>query len=170
MKLEKIETKDIEKELTENQKNDLFGNIIRGKDVTETIKTSRGDFKVKFPRTKDLEAIGRVLAYRLNGLSVQSMDPSVYNLMQQIATLDVIIISGPAWYENAKKEGSFVSWGDIPIQSFIQEVYALAYSFREEVQNELEQDKKDSDSKVVPVNSDNVPDSTGLFEGMSSKS
>lgn len=169
MQLEKIETVDIaEKEMSEAQKNNLFGNIIRGKDVTETISTSRGDFKVKFPRAKDLETIGRVLAYRLNGLNVQSMDPNVYNLMQQIATLDVIILSGPAWYENAKKEGNFKTWGDIPTQSYIEEVYGKAYSFRLKVQTELDQSQNESDPKLDADGNGEISDSTGLFEGLSS--
>lgn len=171
MQLEKIENVDIvEKEMSEAQKNDLFGNIIRGKDVTETISTSRGDFKVKFPRTKDLETIGRVLAFRLNGIPVQSVDPNVYALMQQIATLDVVVLSGPAWYENAKKEGKFTTWGDIPMQSYVQEVYGKAYSFRDKVQKELELGENAADSKVDSGKNDNVSDSPGLFEGLSDRS
>ena len=49
-----------EKELSDDQKKDLFGNIIRGKDVTEKIETSRGVFEVKFPRMRDLEIIERL--------------------------------------------------------------------------------------------------------------
>ena len=111
MKLEKIKTRDIEKEITENDKENLFGSIIRGEEVTDILKTSKGDFKVKFPRARDLETIGRVLAYRLNGLSVQSIDPNTYYLMKQIATLDVLVLEGPAWYENAKKENKLTTWG-----------------------------------------------------------
>lgn len=155
-----------EKELTEEQKNDLFGNIIRGKDVTEKIETSRGVFEVKFPRMKDLETIGRVLARRMNGLSVESMDPNIYNLMSEIATLDVVVVSGPAWYENAVKENDF-TWGNIPVQSFIQEVYAKAYEFRIKVSKILEQDEKDGDNGVAADKGDDDAHQPGLFEGMS---
>ena len=37
-------------------------------------------------------------------------------------------------YENAKKENTNFSWLDIPSQSYIQEVYSLAYEFRLKVQ------------------------------------
>jgi hypothetical protein len=166
MKLEKIKTRDIEKEITENDKENLFGSIIRGEEVTDILKTSKGDFKVKFPRARDLETIGRVLAYRLNGLSVQSIDPNTYYLMKQIATLDVLVLEGPAWYENAKKENKLTTWGDIPIQSFIQEVYNLLYSFREEVQKKIELGGKSTDSKMVVNENAKIPNSSGLFEGL----
>lgn len=155
-----------EKELTETQKNDLFGNIIRGKDVTEKIETSRGTFEVKFPRMKDLEVIGRVLANRLNGIPVQSMDPNVYSLMSKIATLDIIVVSGPAWYENAKKDNGF-TWGDIPVQSFIEEVHAKAFDFRLKVQELLERNSETENTGMVTgVGNDDVGN-PGLFEGLS---
>jgi len=157
------------KDLTDEQKNDLFGNIIRGKDVTEKIETSRGEFEVKFPRMKDLETIGRVLARRMNGLSVSSMDPNIYNLMSEIATLDVVVVSGPAWFENARKENPEFSWGSIPVQSFIQEVYAKAYEFRLKVSEMLESGKADGDNEVAAGESNDVSNQPGLFEGLSGK-
>ena len=63
MEVEKIETK--QKELDDLQKIDLFNSIVMGKEVTEIIKTSRGDFKVKFPRARDIQQIGRLQALRL---------------------------------------------------------------------------------------------------------
>lgn len=165
MELEKLPKTNV-KELTTSQKEDLFGNIIRGKDVTEEIETSRGKFKVKFPRIADLETIGRILAYRMNGLSVQSMDPNVYNLMQQIATLDVIVVSGPAWYENAKAEDNF-TWSNCPIQSFIQEVYAKAYDFRSKVQNILESNKRNTNNGMAAIQSNDNADEPGLFKDLS---
>ena len=157
-----------EKELSNLQKEDLFGNIIRGKDVTEKIETSRGIFEVKFPRMSDLESIGRVLAYRLKGLSVQSIDPNIYSLMSQIATLDVVVIDGPAWYQNAKKEGDF-TWSNIPVQSFIQEVYAKAYDFRFKVQEMLEPKQDETNTAVVAGKDNDSAGESGLFEGLSGK-
>lgn len=168
MKIEKLPKTDIE-ELTTGEKENLFGSIVRGKDVTEEIETSRGKFKVKFPRMSDLEAIGRVLAYRMNGLSVQSMDPNVYNLMQQIAMLDVVVVSGPAWYENAKKEDGF-TWANVPIQSFIQEVYAKASEFRLKVSKMLESDTGHDNKRMAAAESGDNAAESGLFEGMSGES
>ncbi len=160
-----------EKELTTGQKEDLFNAIVRGKDAIETIHTSRGDFKVKFPRMKDLESIGRLVAYRLNGLSAQSFDQNTYSLIQQIATLDIIVVEGPAWFENAKNENpNGLSWGDMPSQAFIQEVYALAYEFRLKMSQTFELDKETKDTGLAANNNTDVPSQSGLFEGLSGKS
>lgn len=153
-------------ELTETEKESLFNNIIRGKDVTEKIETSRGIFEVKFPRMSDLEAIGRILAHKMHGYSVESMDRGIYMLMSQIATLDVLVVSGPGWYENAKKEG-FFTWGNIPTESFVQEVYAKAYEFRVKVQDILEGNSNEGNKGVATSNDNDVSNKPGLFDGLS---
>ena len=169
MKLETVNTENKEKKIL-NDTNDLFTNIVLGKEVTEEIETTKGKFKVKFPRARDLESIGRILGHRLNGVSVQSIDPFVYNLMQQIASLDILVLEGPSWYENAKNEGKLTSWGDMPSDMFIQEVYAKAYEFRKKVQEQLEADNKETDREVATNESTDLSTDSGLFEGISSES
>lgn len=168
MEVEKLENKDAG--LDEKQKVDLFNSIVLGKDVTETIKTSRGDFKVKFPRARDIQQIGRLQALRLNGIPVECFDKNVLAFIQEIATLDVVVLEGPAWYENAKKENINFSWLDIPSQAYIQEVYAKAYDFRLEVQKLLESNGKDGNIEVAAVSDTENNDSSGLFDGISSES
>ena len=163
MNVEKIE----EKELEENKVNDLFASIIQGKDVTEVIKTKRGDFKIKFPRMKDIETIGRLTAYRLNGIPAKCFDEATYMLMNQIATLDILTVSGPAWFELAKKENPNFGWKDIPSQSLIQEAYAKAYNFRTEVQKKIESDTVATDTAVATGEYRNNDSQSGLFEGLS---
>lgn len=168
MTIEKIEKKN--PELTPKENDDLFTAIISGKDLTETIRTSAGEFKIRFPRVKDLEIIGRLTAYRLGGIPVESFPKSFYDLMQQIATLDTIVVSGPAWYELAKKENPNFSWGDMPTQELIQEVYALAYNFRREVQEKIRYNQKSTNTRMaINETSSNVTE-PGLFDGLSSSS
>lgn len=168
MELSKLEDK-TEKGLEENKRVDMFNSIVMGKDVTETIKTSRGNFKVKFPRARDIQQIGRLQALRLNGIPIECFDRNVLALIQEIATLDVVVIEGPSWYENAKKENTNFSWLDIPSQAFIQEVYALAYEFRLKVQKLLESDNKDGNSELAAVSDVEDNGSPGLFDNISSK-
>lgn len=168
MQLEKIEQK--EELLNETQTRDLFHSIIMGKEVTEWIETTRGKFKVKFPRARDIQTIGKLTAMRLNGLSVQCFDYAVYNLIQQICTLDVIVLEGPDWYQLAKKENKNFGWQDIPSQTFIQEVYALAYKFRLEVQAELDGNSEQTDRELVDDRHSDASAESGLFEGLSGKS
>ena len=141
-----------------------------GQEVTEWIETSRGKFKVKFPRARDIQTIGKLTAMRLNGLSVQCFDYAIYNLIQQVCTLDVIVLEGPDWYELAKKENTNFGWQDIPSQAFIQEVYALAYNFRLKVQEQLDGVPKETNRELVDSRTSNDSDKSGIFEGLSGKS
>lgn len=167
VELPKAEEKD---GLDDFQKENLFESIVRGKDVVETVRTSRGDFKVKFPRAKDLETIGRLAAYRLNGISEKCFDDATYALIQQVATLDVIVTEGAAWYENAKKADAGFSWGDIPSQKFIQEVYAKALEFRLKVQAMLDEVPDAGDKAVASDEGADVSGGAGVFSGIAGSS
>ena len=167
MELEKIETK--KPELNETENVNMFNSIVMGKDVTENIKTSRGDFKIKYPRARDIQQIGRLQALRLNGIPIDCFDKNILALIQEVATLDVIVLEGPAWYENARKENVNFSWADIPSQSFIQEVYAKAYEFRIKVQKLVEDDGKERDKGLVANTNVENNDSPGLFDGIRSE-
>lgn len=167
MEMEKLEKPT--KELNETQRVDMFNSIVMGKDVTEKIKTSRGDFKVKYPRARDLQQIGRLQALRLNGIPFECFDRNALALIQEVATLDVVVLEGPAWYENAKKENVNFSWADIPVQSYIQEVYAKAYEFRLKVQKLLESNDKNGNSEMDSVSDVEDNGSPGLFDGLSSE-
>lgn len=167
MEMEKLEKPT--KELNETQRVDMFNSIVMGKDVTEKIKTSRGDFKVKYPRARDLQQIGRLQALRLNGIPFECFDRNALALIQEVATLDVVVLEGPAWYENAKKENVNFSWADIPVQSYIQEVYAKAYEFRLKVQKLLESNDKNGNSEMDSVSDVEDNGGPGLFDGISSE-
>lgn len=167
--MELVDTPKIETdELNDIQKDNLFMSIITGKDVVEKIKTSRGEFEIRFPRTKDLETIGRLKAFRLNGIDEKCFDVGTLTLIHQIATLDVIVRSGAAWFENAKKEKGNFSWGDIPSVKFIQEVYAKAETFRSKVQAILDEDPANGNPGMVAAEGNNDTNGTGLFAGVSS--
>lgn len=167
MDLEKLEKK--EESLDESQRVSMFNSIVMGKDVTETIHTSKGDFKVKYPRARDIQQIGKLQAYRLNGIPVESFDKNIFAMIQQIATLDVLVIEGPAWFENAKKENPNFSWLDIPSQTYIMEVYNALYTFRIKVQELIESDSKKRDKGMDSVSNVEDNDSPGLFDGIQSK-
>ena len=167
MEVEKLENKP--ETLNEKERVSMFNSIVMGKDVTEIIKTSRGDFKVKFPRARDIQQIGKLQALRLNGISIECFDRNVLALIQEIATLDVVVLEGPAWYENEKKENVNFSWLDIPSQAYIQEVYAKAYNFRLKVQKLLESNDEDGNKGLDSVSDVKDDGSPGLFDGLRSE-
>lgn len=170
MKFIKSIKKNEDEILSESQKENLFESIVRGKDVTETIKTSRGDFVVKFPRTSDIETVGKLTAYRLKGINVQSFEPQVYNLIQMVAFLDVVTVTGPAWFENAKRDNKDFSWGDVPSQKYIDEVYAKALTFRKNVQELIDGDSDSGDKGLDAAAADSDADDAGVFSDVSSTS
>ena len=168
MELVNLPKEEKEKELSGKQKENLFTSIVLGKDVIEEVETSKGKFKVKYPRMNDIETIGRRTAYRLNGLSASSFDMATYGLIQKIAALDTLVVSGPDWFENAKKEVN-LQWGDMPTQEFIEEVYSKVAEFRFKVQTMLEKDDDRANRKLASKKDTTVSDNAGLFEGLSSK-
>ena len=84
MELEKIENENRISELTEIETDNLFRSIVMGQDVTEWIDTSKGKFKVKFPRARDLEKIGKLTAMRLGGIPVASFEKNIYEFIENL--------------------------------------------------------------------------------------
>lgn len=166
MRLDKLK-KNKENELNKEQERNLFRGILLGEDVLEDIKTSRGDFTIKFPRAKDLESIGKIIAQRLNGIAIQCFDNATYNLMMWVATLDVVIISGPDWYELAKKKNPYWSWREVPSVNYIQEVYTKVYEFRQKVQTEIDENQNTKDTGMDNSRNDNDSNQSGLFDELS---
>jgi hypothetical protein len=48
-------------------------------------------------------SIGKIAAYRRNYKPVEAFDAASENNNIMTATLGVVVVSGPEWYENAKK-------------------------------------------------------------------
>ena len=167
MDIEERKEEDKIGDLSQSKTVDLFKAIVMGKEVTETIKTSRGNFKVKFPRARDLEEIGRRTAMNLNGIPVRCFDGNTYNLISEIATLDVVVMDGPDWYRLAKRDNDRFSWAEIPDDEFISEVYAEAYKFRTKVQEEIKGNKNKGHSGMDALPNSSSDTQPGLFEGMS---
>lgn len=164
------EGKEKEAEISlDGKKDELFYAMLNGQTVTDEIKTSRGDFIVKFPKQKDIISIGRIAAFLRNGMPAVNFDSVSEYEIQKIATLDVVIESGPAWFESAKKKNKGFSWRDVPDAHFADEVYAKALQFRQEIQDDIAGDKKivaeKSDEKNAADVSSDVGD--GVFQGAS---
>jgi hypothetical protein len=140
------EIKEEKKDTLENSE-DLFFQLLNGKTIQEKIKTSRGEFTAKFPKEKDIERIGILVAQRRMGIPAASFDTTTENSIYKCAVLDVMVESGPVWFENAKKKIKNFSWRDMPDADFIDEVYALAYSFRQTVQGKFKRPDKEAVGK-----------------------
>jgi hypothetical protein len=167
--VEGIDTKNKVDEMTEEERDDLFTRLVLGKDVTEEIETSQGSFTVKYPKPKDILAVGKLAAYRRNYRPAEGFDATTEMDNMMASTLDVIVVSGPSWYERAKKTVPNFSFLEVPSRAFIAELYGKAYSFRSEVEKRLETKQKPKRKRVSPKTSANDPVDGGTFGGLSSE-
>jgi hypothetical protein len=161
-------TKKVEK-LTEEQKDDFFTKMVMGKDVTDEITTSRGIFTVKYPKPKDMIAIGKIAAFRRNYRPVDAFDTISENDNIMTATLDVVVVSGPEWYENAKKVNKSFSFTEVPSRRFLAEFYGKVYSFREQVDKCLDEGETPADRRLPPETGPHDDLDGGAFGGLSSE-
>ena len=161
-------TKRVEK-LSEEKKDDLFTQMIMGKDVTEEIETSRGKFIVKYPRAADILLIGKLTALRRNYKPVESFDDQTETVNVTTSTLDVVVVSGPQWYEDAKVLNQNFSFMEVPSQEFLAELYSKAYSFRGEVEQCFKQTQKPDDKRVPAKEGNDDPVDCGAFGNLTNE-
>jgi hypothetical protein len=162
-----IDTEKRVEKLTEEQKDDFFTKMVMGKDVTEEIKTGRGTFTIKYPKPKDTIAIGKLAAYRRSYKPVEAFDVTSENDNIMTATLDIVVVSGPEWYENAKKINKFFSFVEVPSRKFLTEFYGKVYSFREQVETCLDEGEEPADRRIpAEAGADDSVDG-GAFGGLS---
>ena len=167
--VDRIETQESIEKLNEEQRDDLFTKLITGKDVTETVKTSQGDFEVKYPKTVDLLRIGKLAAMRRNYKPVEGFDAETEMVNVMASTLDVVVVSGPKWFENAKKNNNNFSFLEAPSRVFLMELYGQAYSFRDKIEQRLNEAQESDDSRVPSKTGDDDAVDGGAFGGLSSE-
>lgn len=152
--------------LSEEATEDLFYALLTGKTLQETVKSSRGDFVIKYPKQKDLLQVERRVALLRAGIAASAFDDGATWMLQKIAFLDVVVDAGPAWYEAAKKQNAQFSWAQMPDPVFVDEVYALAWTFRSTVQKQLAQPESAAHSKGTERADVQETVADGVFEGV----
>jgi len=167
--VDRVETQERVEKLTEEQKDDLFTKLIMGKDATEEIDTSQGKFTVKYPKTADAIRIGKIAAFRRNYRSPESFDGETEMLNMMASTLDVIVVSGPKWYEDAKSKNENFTFLEVPSRAFLTELYGKAYMFREEIEQRLNPQKGADDQRVPAEKGNDVLVDGGAFGNLSSE-
>ncbi|GHU65078.1 hypothetical protein FACS189447_03370 [Spirochaetia bacterium] len=153
-------------ELTKKDKDDLFTQMILGKDVISEADTSRGKFMVKYPKQRESLSIGKLMAFRRNGLPVESFDAMTEKINLIVSTLDVLVVDGPEWYKNAKATNKSFSFMEVPDEQFLEELYQKAYYFRSEVHKSLNVGSGDTNQQVSPGKGPADSVGVGLFEGL----
>jgi hypothetical protein len=114
-------------------------------------------------------AIGKIAAYRRNYKPVEAFDVTSENDNIMTATLDVVVVSGPEWYENAKKINKFFSFVEVPSRKFLTEFYSKVYSFREQVEICLDEGEEPTDQRLPAEAGADDPVDGGAFGGLASE-
>jgi len=160
-----IKNQEAVEKLTEEKREDLFTKMVMGKDVTEEIETSRGKFTVKYPKPADLITVGKIAAVRRGYRPVSSFDEGTDMLITMASTLDVVVVSGPKWYEDAKKDD--FTFMDVPSRAFLSELYGKVYSFREKIEASLDPAEGTNNSPVSAAKGADGAVGDNLLEGLS---
>jgi hypothetical protein len=160
-----IDTREQAERLTEEQRDDLFTKLVKGKDATEEVETRQGKFTVKYPKAEDLIIIGKIAASRRNYRPVEGFDAETEMVNMMVSTLDVVVVSGPKWFEDAKKANANFSFMEVPSRAFLAELYGKAYSFREKVERRLNEAEGSADSRIPSEKGDDGPVDGGAFGG-----
>jgi hypothetical protein len=164
-----IDTQERAEKLTEEQRDDFFTKLVMGKDVTEEVETGKGTFLIKYPKSRDLITIGKIAATRRNFKPIEGFDAETEMVNVMASTLDVVVVSGPKWFEDAKKANLNFSFLEVPSRVFLAELYGKAYSFREKVEQRLNQAEESDDRRVPPEAGNDDPVDGGAFGGLSSE-
>ena len=155
--------KEDDEKLTDEEREDLFIKLTMGKDATKEIESSKGKFIVKYPLPADHLRIGNLAAARRNFRPIEAFDYETETVNAMASTLDVVVVSGPAWYENAKKLKKSFTFLEVPSRAFIAELYGLAYSFRKEVEQILDEAQRPGNKRVPPKESVDDTVDSGSF-------
>lgn len=151
------------KEFSQAEKDDLFLQLVRGKDITEVIETKRGKFTVKYPKQKDLIKIGRLIAFKHNGLNANSFDEDTESLIRITSYLEICVVDGEAWYKNAKNEKQNWNWEEVPDTAFLSELFVKAQEFRRKVEGTFKGSERKETAGVLADKGDSDYVGEGLF-------
>ena len=162
-----IESKD--ETLTMEEKEDVFTQLLLGKDATGEVETSRGTFTVKFPKEKDRLAIGRLMCVNRGGLPVNSFDIETENRNVICSTLNILVVKTPDWFEDAKKKVKNFSFEEVPDEEFLLELYQKACSFREKVQESFREKGKSNVNGIFTAENMVNDVADGVFGGTGDK-
>ena len=119
-------------------KEDPLEFILKGKKITDNIKTRRGDFVIAFPLPKDLRQIETHVAEMLDGQPVTSFSKETINNFRVYATLDVVVTQGPEWW---REQGPAEN---CPDDDLIAELYRRYLRLYRETQKSLAKGRSDN--------------------------
>jgi hypothetical protein len=142
--------------------NDTLKRLLSGEDLFDTIDTVRGQFTLKFPRPRVLRQIQVLLSQRFADADLSKMAPATLRFYEIYATLDVIIVKAPQWWDDLD------SSEDCPDDKLIGELYRRYLRFYNRIQSEIGGIGTESGTKPAKGTSDakETPLVDGAFSGI----
>lgn len=134
--------------------------ILEGKAITETVKTRRGDFVIKYPSPRDLREVELKIADMLRGKPAESFEKEKLANFRLYAALDVCIIEAPEWWYGLE------SAEDCPDDDLVLKLFGRYLRLYGKTQAALSKGKfRGSTKESGPGNTDETVD-TGTFQGI----
>lgn len=101
----KKKQKENQREITKEEvdyANEIFSKLLRGEDLTQTVKSSRGEFVFRYPTNGDKIEIERLKSAMLENVNIEKADGETLLMISAIASIDVCLVTAPKWWKGAK--------------------------------------------------------------------
>lgn len=98
--VEKVEVEKKVENVNSQKVNETLDKLLSGKEITEIVETERGNFTMKYPLPVTLRQIEMLLASRFDGVDFSKLPNDIRNNSKVYATLDVVIVKAPTWWDN----------------------------------------------------------------------
>ena len=112
---------------------DVFAALLEGKPVTTKVETARGNFTLKFPDANDKRRIRVLIADEKMGRPDDAFSWQDRQDIESAATLNVLVVNGPAWWETKMKK----RWDGFPDAKLMQDLLARGRLFRIQVERDI---------------------------------
>ena len=142
--------------------NETLEKLLKGEDIYDTLSTSRGNFKMIYPRPRVLRQIQVMLVERYHGQNLNNIPDKTLRNSEVYATLDAVITEAPDWWD------SLDSSEDCPDDDLILQLYRGYLRFYGKVQQKIKRPERKPgvDSKKQPLRNEKEIVGNGSFSGI----
>jgi hypothetical protein len=144
---------------------EVFEKLLAGEDVTEKVETRRGSFTLKYPCGREFIEIDRRKAIMRNGVPASSFDREAEANMEAYASLDVVIVDAPKWWESLKGGSS-----GCPDADLINDLYRGYLRFTAKIRALLSFGNPGESGGNVQADNKNPTVGRGLFQNLAFRS
>jgi hypothetical protein len=154
-------------EQTENGKEvDVMETLLSGKAIQKPVMTSRGEFTILYPTGRDRLRIDRRRATRRGGIPADAFDEYAEYNNNVWSTLDIVVVDGPDWYNQAKGKNPRWSWEEVPDEELAVELFDAYRTFRGDITERIRASRMGKVSGESQLSATQTPVDDGAFSGL----